>query len=103
MMVFLGNERGPSALGKACLFMCRRRIYLRADRKQAQRRGGWSSAIPAVSDLVEHAAAEALRGAGDSAPPERAIKFHCGVVVGKRPDHQALHPALRKVTPCGGE
>ena len=59
--------------------------------------------LPGVGDLIERLGAEPLRGAGDGAAAERAIEFHRRLVVGQRPHHQALQPALDQVLARRGE
>ena len=55
--------------------------------------------LPGEGDLIERLGAEPLGGARDRAAAERAIEFHRRLVVGQRPHHQALQPALRP-GPC---
>src|ERR1700739_4581490 len=62
-----------------------------------------TSVRPGERDLVERLRPEALRGAGHHAAAGRAIEFGGGIVVGQRPDHHALQPALAEVALGGGE
>src|SRR6266404_324573 len=62
-----------------------------------------ASVGPGESDLIERFGPELLGGAGHHAAPERAVEFRGGVVIGQRPDHHALQPALHQVAPSGGE
>src|ERR1700733_2150862 len=61
------------------------------------------SICPGESDLVERLRPELLRGARHHAAAERAIEFGSGIVVGERPHHHALQPALREVALGRGE
>src|SRR5262245_22277095 len=61
------------------------------------------SGAPGEGDLVQGARAELLRRARHGAAAERAIELDRRLVVGQRPDHQALEPALRKIAAGGGE
>jgi len=65
------------------------------------RRNEAASALPGEGDLIEHLAAEALRGARNRAAAERAIEFDRGLIVGQRPHHHALQSALRHVLARG--
>src|SRR5579862_2695295 len=62
-----------------------------------------NASLPGVGDLIERLGAETLGGAGNGAAAERAVKFHCRFVIGQRPYHQALEPALRQVLARGRE
>src|ERR1051325_1436245 len=62
-----------------------------------------SSVLPAERDLIETLLPEALRGACDRAAAERLVECDGGLVVGERPDHQALEAALRQIAPRRGE
>ena len=59
--------------------------------------------LPGVGDLIERLGAELLRRARDRAAAERAIEFHRRLVVGQRPDHEALQAALHQILARGGE
>src|SRR5690606_25734946 len=48
-------------------------------------------------DLVERLRPEALGGSGDGTPAKRTVKLDRRLVVGQRPDHQTLQPALHQV------
>src|SRR5450631_3685621 len=56
-----------------------------------------SSVGPGEGNLVERLRSEFLRGARDHAAAERTIKLGRWIVVGVRPDHHALQPALQQV------
>src|SRR5262249_27304940 len=71
----------------------------RASRAMTRR----SSGVPGEGDLVEGLLAESLRGAGDRAPAERAVKLDGGIVVGERPNHETAQAALGKIAPRRGE
>src|SRR5947207_733940 len=64
---------------------------------------GFASAGPGESDLVERLRPELLRGAGHHPAAERTVEFRRRVVVGERPDHHALQPALHQIAPGRGE
>ena len=78
------------------------RTGVRASRRQA-RSAEFRSAVPGVGNLVETAFAEPLRGAGHGLAAECAIELHRRIVVGQRPDHQALQAALAEVAARRGE
>src|SRR5258708_18796879 len=61
------------------------------------------SVAPGERNLFETAAAKALRGSRDRLAAERTVELHRGLVVGQRPDHQALQSALRQIAPRRGE
>src|SRR5215207_11729695 len=63
----------------------------------------WTLAGPGESDLVERLGPELLRGPRHHPAAECAVEFRRGVVVGQRPDHHALQPALHQIAPGGGE
>src|SRR6187549_2154453 len=65
------------------------------------RRNEAASALPGEGDLIEHLAAEALRGARNRAAAERAIEFDRGLIVRQRPHHHALQSALRHILARG--
>src|SRR5437016_10596788 len=67
------------------------------------RAGSQASGGPGERDLVERFGPELLRGACDHAAAERAIEFRRRIVVGERPDHHALQPALDQIAPGGSE
>src|SRR5262249_49119403 len=58
---------------------------------------------PGEGDLVERFRPDLLGGARDHAPAEGAIEFGGRLVVGERPNHHALQPALSEVALGGGE
>src|SRR5258708_3212275 len=58
-----------------------------------------SLVLPAERHLIEALGPEALRGARDRAAAERLVERHRRIVVGQRPDHQGLQPALREIAP----
>src|SRR5262245_4119992 len=58
-----------------------------------------SSALPSVGDLVQDLAAESLGGARDRAAAKVAVEIDRDLVVGQRPDHQAVHAALSEIAP----
>src|SRR4249920_1561342 len=62
-----------------------------------------ASARPGKRDLVEDACSEPFGRAGHRLAGEGAIKADGRLVVGERPDHETLQPALRQVTSCRGE
>src|SRR3954469_11081819 len=63
----------------------------------------YRSVGPGEGDLVERLRPELLRGAGDHAAAECAVEFGGGLVVGERPDHHALQPALHEIAARGIE
>src|SRR6202043_2250789 len=58
---------------------------------------------PGKGNLVERLGPEFLRRACDHAAAQRPVKLRCRIVVGERPDHHALQPALQQIAACGGE
>ena len=61
------------------------------------------SVIPGEGHLIEALFAETLRGAGDRLAAERLVELHRRIVVGQRPDHEALQSALGEVAARRGE
>ena len=77
---------------------CRRRQFDdERDCRYGRRLTDTASALPGVGDLIERLGAEPLRRARDRAAAERAVEFDRRLVVGQRPDHEALQPALREI------
>src|ERR1700687_2410336 len=58
---------------------------------------------PGAGALVERLGSEFLGTARDHAAAEGTVKLRRRIVVGERPDHHALQPALQQVAPCRGE
>src|SRR6185436_15100269 len=71
--------------------------------KSACRRTATNLVLPAERDLIEALRPEALGRARDRAAAERLVESDRRLVVGQRPAHQALQPALRQVAPRRGE
>src|ERR1043165_7081111 len=57
------------------------------------------SVLPPERDLIETLGPEAFRRARHRAAAERLVETDRRVVVGERPDHQALQSALRQIAP----
>src|SRR5712675_395355 len=82
--------------------MIRKSGYRFSEKSYAQQKSV-NSVGPGEGDLVERLGPELLRGAGDHAAAEGAVEFRRRIVVGERPDHHALQPALHQIAPGGGE